>query len=359
VNACLEKGLLIELASHNYFDSAVNAHGYGMDWYQRTVGRPADTVLGFGKSYEYTSFHSQSFPPSGDGFEKGAAYHQADNAADELVLDRKASFLECNFPAVGIVADAGVDSAIQGLREARDWTVGRVRAVRDATVNWAERTTLRLENAVNVFFDDISDAGAEILDLSNQPDLQLYLRTGLPPFLANTKALGDTNTDAYLWLEIVVPADATLMTIDFTVSGDGQNDTFAFGVGNTNLFSIETQFLPDGELMAGPVIDVSSYAGTTNEFFFGIVGGTSTNCTVRVEGIRFFSIGAPRLAVAQASGMTTLSWPSTASGYFVETTTNLSPASWMAVTNPPSLFNGRFSLTNSTTGEAQFFRLRR
>jgi RHS repeat-associated protein len=54
-----------------------------------------------------------------------------------------------------------------------------------------------------------------------------------------------------------------------------------------------------------------------------------------------------------------LSWPGTATGFVLETASELSGQSaWRAVAKPPSLQAGNFSLAVPVTGSAQFFRLR-
>jgi hypothetical protein len=55
--------------------------------------------------------------------------------------------------------------------------------------------------------------------------------------------------------------------------------------------------------------------------------------------------------------MIALSWPSSANGYFLQSTTNLSATEWAAVTNPPALFGGAFTVTNSWPDQIRFFRL--
>ena len=80
---------------------------------------------------------------------------------------------------------------------------------------------------------------------------------------------------------------------------------------------------------------------------------------VRVQGFRFYTLQPPQLTVEPAGNAEVLlSWPGTANGYVLESTTNLT-SGWSAAINPPTLFAGRFSVTNTVTGEAQFFRLRR
>ncbi len=41
----------------------------------------------------------------------------------------------------------------------------------------------------------------------------------------------------------------------------------------------------------------------TNELFFGLMGGTSTNATLQIEKIRFYSLQPPRLDVQIGGGI--------------------------------------------------------
>ncbi len=49
----------------------------------------------------------------------------------------------------------------------------------------------------------------------------------------------------------------------------------------------------------------------TNELFFGLMGGTSTNATLQIEKIRFYSLQPPRLDVQIGGGNLVLTWPAT------------------------------------------------
>jgi hypothetical protein len=154
------------------------------------------------------------------------------------------------------------------------------------------------------------------------------------------------------------PPNASEMTFNFTASGDCAQDALVFGVNSNSLFSITLTYLTVGQTYSSGPIDISAYADTsTNQVFFGVLGGTSTNATVDVEDIQFVSFTLPSLSIAQANGTTTLSWPSSANGYILQSTTDLSVGSWEDVTNVPSLFGGIFTVTNSWLDQTRFFKL--
>jgi sugar lactone lactonase YvrE len=72
-----------------------------------------------------------------------------------------------------------------------------------------------------------------------------------------------------------------------------------------------------------------------------------------------FATNAPVTLQFQSSGsQLLLSWPTTATGYRLETTSSLSPGNqWLAVTNSPVVVGPTFVMTNDLRGAAAFFRL--
>jgi hypothetical protein len=68
----------------------------------------------------------------------------------------------------------------------------------------------------------------------------------------------------------------------------------------------------------------------------------------------------PRLNILVRSNVVELSWwTNVASGYVLESTNVVSGNSWVAVTQSPTILNGKGVLTTSNTGQAAFFRLRK
>jgi len=148
------------------------------------------------------------------------------------------------------------------------------------------------------------------------------------------------------------------MAFDFIMEGEPVNDVLVCGIGTNNLFSLAAKYIPTNAMSASRLIDVSAWAGTTNELFFGFLGGSSTSATLVIENIRFFSLAEPRLEIAVSGNGTLLSWPLTAGGYVVETTPTLAAPNWETVTNAPVILTDRYVLTNSWSDETRFFRLR-
>ena len=149
------------------------------------------------------------------------------------------------------------------------------------------------------------------------------------------------------------------MAFDFSVSGDPVDDSLVCGIGTNNLFSLSAKYIPTNTISASRLVDVSAWAGATNEIFFGFMGGTSTNATLAIENIRFFTLQPPQLSLQISAGNTVLSWPATAGGYVVESALSLTAPVWETATNPPVIYADSYILTNSWNDQTRFFRLRK
>ena len=70
-------------------------------------------------------------------------------------------------------------------------------------------------------------------------------------------------------------------------------------------------------------------------------------------------IAQERDALASTNSMI-LSWPTDSTGFTLQSTPNLTPpVTWLDVTNPPTVVGGQFTVTNTASAGAQFFRLRK
>ncbi len=178
---------------------------------------------------------------------------------------------------------------------------------------------------------------------------------GLTPNDAN----GNTNIPAYAWMPLVVPANAVSMSFDYIIQGDWASDTLAAAFNGTNVLSLPGSQIETNVLFSSGSIDVSAFAGQTNEFFIGIVGGTSTNAQVTVENLAFSISSPPSLQAQTGNGNLILSWPLSAANFSLQTTTNLAdPNSWVTLTNVPAIVNLQNAITNPVSGGLQFYRLK-
>ena len=104
-----------------------------------------------------------------------------------------------------------------------------------------------------------------------------------------------------------------------------------------------------------------NYSGQTN-VPTGLSGVTAIAAgeahTVALLGTGW-EMGVPLLLRSSGNEMI-LSWPANATGFTLQSTLNLTPPStWLDVTNPPTVLGGLFTVTNTASGGAQFFRLRK
>lgn len=370
VNVLLQKGMLLALADHSWFDAAVQAHSYPVEhWYPRTVASATRILPGFAASFEYKALHpSVDFPPTGPEFVPGIAFRQSEAAGDELALELVMDLdLRLYYPAVTVVGVAGAEGIAEGLADWAETQLDRVAAAGrrfgDVLVEVRQDVGVSLDQAVDRVVNGAGTVWDGVLDLLNQPSLRIKLQTGLPPTGRGVRPAGGggaTNTPAAIWLPVTLPANVSMLAFDFVMEGDGKEDALVFGVGDTNLFTLAAKFIPASVTNTSRAVDVSAWAGTTNELFFGILGGSSTNCIVRVERVRLLALAPPDLAIASdTDGTIALSWPSTASSAVLETAVSLNGSPWDAVTNTPALFGGRFTVMSQWADRTRFFRLRR
>jgi hypothetical protein len=243
----------------------------------------------------------------------------------------------------------GADVVVQGL-------VGTVQVVGDVVADIKD-TAQQADQLISQGFDYVGNVAAQgaqtLISLWNSATLRLTFHTTPPPRFK----VGGGNVPM-AWVPLQIPANAATMAFDFTVAGDPVGDVLVCGLGTNNLFSLEAKYVPTNGISASRLIDMSAWAGTTNELFFGLMGGTSTNCTLQVDNIRFYSLQEPRLEIALSGGAVLLTWPANAGGYVMETSSSLASTNWTALTNAPVLMSDRYALTNSWSDQTRFFRLR-
>jgi len=70
------------------------------------------------------------------------------------------------------------------------------------------------------------------------------------------------------------------------------------------------------------------------------------------------SLPPPQLTIIHAGANVILTWPTNATGFTLQTTTNLSSSAvWTSVSPPPILVNGLYTVTNPISGTKRFYRL--
>jgi hypothetical protein len=97
-------------------------------------------------------------------------------------------------------------------------------------------------------------------------------------------------------------------------------------------------------------------------YVFGASGDT-LDVPTGSDSAYHFSVGTglfmvPQLTKTMAGTNLLLTWPTNAAGFVLQSSTNLASSSaWRPVAASPAIVNGRYAVTNSTTGTPAFFRL--
>ncbi len=303
-------------------------HGYPMPWYEETIQDDGASLMGFRWSFETGGWFSQA-PKA------GSVYMQA--------------YTNSQWNLMVTTWDYGTNLLGQRFQEFRG-------GFGNSVAQFAENTVIANGTVLGQAIWDANTVEWLINLYTGSSNLPM-LQSSVHP-LGNPKDENATNTPTYAWAQLVVPAKAVSMSFDYMIEGDWQSDSLAAALNGTNFL-----FLPGNEIetnivfSSGP-IDVSVFAGQTNEFFIGIVGGTSTNAQVMVENLTFTIPTPPELRAKASGDNLVLSWPVSAQAFNLQITTNLSdPNSWVTLTNVPAIVNLGYIVTNGVYSAKQFFRL--
>jgi hypothetical protein len=101
--------------------------------------------------------------------------------------------------------------------------------------------------------------------------------------------------------------------------------------------------------MAGVILSGNTLYGTTS------TGGSSFFGTV--FGLSLGPVSPPQLTITVGGTNVILTWTNSASGYTLQSATNLALPTWSTVFQSPVVVNGRNTATNPISGTQQFFRL--
>ncbi len=351
-------------------------HAYACAWYRQTVLLPMQVLLGYRYALERTGWPGQFPTPS--PYQPGSLLSQVLEDDNELHLFQVTREEELD-AALGFadkweILATGASTANLVLLRPSKWAVNKALDIgatafkrignalvssADAVFHFGEAASPTVPLAVPDF--STVSAGA-FLPLS--PRIDLTTAGSTPPRRLTGPGLSDeptaTNTPPAVWMTLALPAEVRGLSFDFTLTGGvGSDDYLAFGIDGTNRFALETRFMEPNRTVSSGWIDVSEYAGKSVEFFFGVLGGTSTNVVVAVDGLRFYQAAAPRLELLRSGADIVLRWPADNGGFVLETATTLPPqADWSPLDATLSPDEGFYSVTNAVTDGARFFRLR-
>lgn len=337
-------------------------HTYACAWYAGSVGSQAATaLLGERYGFERTDWPGQF--PTPVPFAVGAALSQdplSGNSFDLLPLNEAE-----RWTVVAMIRGVGgTGGLVTTVYDASiDWAGAKLEQAGSAFAGWAESVFRPDPSATPVPAPpDFSFAeNGAFLPLS--PSIELTTAGSTPPRQLASAGRADepgTNPPPAVWLTLALPSAVRGMSFDFTLTGGVVgNDYLAFGIDGTNRFALETRFMETNRTVSSGWIDVTEYAGKSVEFFFGVLGGTSTNVAVAVDGLRFYQAAAPRLELLRSGADIVLRWPANNGDFILETATALGPlADWSPLTVTPVTDAGFCTVTNAITDSARFFRLR-
>ena len=388
VNVCLLKPAIFYDRS-NPLAAVIAAHKYAHEWYRGSIN-PTGTLpaISFGLSLEAGA----AFPPTGAGRMPGDLWLE-DLATldpfDELPSPTPTNY-DCNIlilsaflmpPKPRAVTQAALltaqiaDPAGRAVMAGYETGIQLVGDVGGTVIFKSGQVLSASKEKVGQLWDAAHDAASDVLN-SIQPDevivgslagpaFSMTLQTQASVPLAGKAAAlnggGATpGQPANAWMTVNVPADAGLMAFDFTVTGEPQEDCVACAVNGQNVFALPAKFAPDGSPVSTDMLDVSAYAGQSVEFFFGLVGGTSTNCAVTVDGIRFITIPPPKVGIVANGANTAVKWPAAAVGWILETSDTLAAGSWQPVPLAGvTVEQGVATIAQPVVGPRKFYRLRR
>ena len=350
------------------------AHTYARTFYGNSVwpSGPAPAV-GFGRSYE----GSGVFPPVGNGLTSGSLWFE--NLATQDPLDLRLEAHPAPFQGnvtilsamtvlpAGIAMGTATNKVYDGYQTGIQWA-GNVGGT--VIYKTGEVVSGAWEKAGN-WWDAAWDSASDVFN-SIDPNSQLTgpVTTSVMGLTLHTQPAPSNNRmprdgggaagqPAHAWMTVEVPPNAGFMAFDFTVTGEPVEDSIACALNGQNVFTLPAKFAPDGSPVSTDLIDVSDLAGQTVELFFGLVGGTSTNCTATFNGLRFITIPQPTVKVQVNGPDATVSWPAAAVGWVLESSDTLAPDSWHPVPMTGVVAQeGAARLTQPLASPQRFYRLR-
>jgi len=329
-NVVLIKGAVFFAPNFNSFVSnVISFHGYPYVWYGDSVTNSASgsALMGYRWSFEKNNF--TGMPATNTMFIQTSSNPEL--TLQQTNFDYGVGVLVGKIPLyVGEISFSALATAINAVGQ----IVGQVSG--------------EIQSTTGMIINLVTGGGGA------SPNVLMQAAGGASP-----NGMTGTNAPAYVWMPLAVPPNTVSMSFDFMLQGNGSNDNFEVALNGTNVLSLATGMIQTNVMLNSGLIDVSKYAGTNVELFLGIVGGTSTNASLTASGFLFYSAAQPSLQAQVSSNKLIASWPVSAAGFTLQTSTNLTATnSWTTVTNVPAIVNLQNEVTNSVSDRARFYRLK-
>src|SRR6266540_1381316 len=150
-------------------------------------------------------------------------------------------------------------------------------------------------------------------------------------------------------------------TIDFAALADRQVGDAPFNLGASASSGLAVSYSssnPGVATVSGSTVTLVS-AGTTT--ITAVQEGDATYLPATAVSQTLTINGPPVSLNARPNGNELIiSWPTSAVGFILQSTLDLTaPITWLDFTNPPTVIGAQFTVTNSISGSAQFYRLRK
>ena len=325
-----------------------DAHGYAYKWYADTTFQPSISILGNRYSFERLGFSTQ--PGQACPYPPASLFVQDTYPLGQYAL-HEPSLLEFDLMVIRNIAMFTTYGRMSGVNVLNGTGQKTGDTYVDVQVSAAPAVSSTSSSIVSDFFYSLR----AVLNSSSSSQSQLALRGGPTPLDA-----GSGIESPCVWLPIAVPSNAVVLAFDFTFTGSPGSDVLTANIDGTNVFALEAEFIPQNQKLNSGSIPVVGWAGKTIELFLGLVGGSSSNATVTIDAMRFYEFAPPSLAITTSGSQVVISWPLSSPGFVLESAGTLTGTNqWGVVPTAPATNGLWLQVTNSPSGNAKFYRLKK
>jgi hypothetical protein len=248
-----------------------NFHEYPPQWYSSTLQNDGNNAGGgYAWAIDQRGVNGSAFP-------SGQYFEQASNETTPMVLQSISQAQAQNLIANRDSTNANLINTYSRLIEASNYIAGPLQAVGNVTDAIRQEATGVIGSRFGL---QLLLGGASFDEQSNGA------RTSATP------AIQAVASPSYTWIPINIPHDAQFVSFNFEFEDVNPNDLLTVGIGDSQLFALEGQYVPNDELENSGVLDVSQWAGQSVDLFFGN-SGIAANGTMVIQDLTFESVPEP------------------------------------------------------------------
>jgi len=354
----------------NYANFLFAPHGYACEWYQSTITNPLGSTMGHRWSFERDSLPQAPVAP--------AYYLQSlDLNASEMTVN-PINLVTAQSLSLGRLIVYPTLKAAQGLNALGTTIQGvyldGIQSAGSMVANFAE--TFSTPKNTPVYLGTAGSTAAYFLPAGQTASTSLQaswdLQFSIQPGGAQSQQKSDgpmripmspsSTGPVYTIIPVHVPNEAVGLTFEYSITGAVGGDFMTMGIGSSNEYTMEANFLDDGVWNGTPVIPISDQHNQDVQLVFALNGesGAPTGM-LSVRNIQFYIPPSPQVSLDKVGNALTASWPLSAMDWTLETTTDLSdPNGWEPVTYPPTDTDFFHTMLFDVTGTNKaFFRLKK